>query len=157
MGDAKRYIGSFPTGVSKRNPDGGRMPYCPFCGAPAILTVYDDGWAAVCCSNGRCGVDPHTGAHLPSVDCALGDWSSRADPEAPGKGRDIADSTAAALLSGCGGRMCGAGEEELGKLVVEAVESSWPGRLESGAYRMGSVAKALAMMLRHVDPSGGES
>ena len=38
--------------------NGVALDHCPFCGAPAILTVYDGNWAGIHCSNGRCRVSP---------------------------------------------------------------------------------------------------
>lgn len=152
----KVYVGSFPAGVSRKRPDGGAIPCCPFCGAPGKLHVYDGGWASVSCSNGRCRVHPGTHPHCPSVDAALDDWSPRADLELAGNGRSIADAAASELLSGCGGRLVGADAGRLGELVLEAVGHAWPREVAEGAYTPCNAVEALAKMLRHVDPSGGE-
>lgn len=152
----KTYVGSFPTGVSSKRPDGGTIPCCPFCGAPGKLRVYDGGWASVACSNGRCRVHPGTHPHCPSVDAALDDWSPRADQAFAGNGRSIADAAASELLAGCGGRLVGTDAARLGELVLEAVKRAWPRQVGDGVYALLDAAEALAQMLRHVDPSGGE-
>ena len=148
----KVYVGSFPAGVSRKRPDGGAIPCCPFCGAPGKLHVYDGGWASVSCSNGRCRVHPGTHPHCPSVDAALDDWSPRTDLEPAGNGRSIADAAASELLSG----LVGADAGRFGELVLEAVGHAWPREVAEGAYTHCNAVEALAQMLRHVDPSGGE-
>ena len=55
------YIGSFPAGVSKRRPDGGTIPCCPFCGAPGKLHVYGRGFASVSLAQMLRHVDPSGG------------------------------------------------------------------------------------------------
>lgn len=150
------YVGSFPAGVSKKRTDGGTIPCCPFCGAPGKLRIYDGGWASVVCSNGRCRVHPSTHPHCPSVDSALEDWSPRADQAHAGGGRSIADAAASELLLGCGGRVVGADTGILGDLVLDAVVHAWPMQVDEGAYTIHNAVEALAQMLRHVDPSGGE-
>lgn len=150
------YVGSFPAGVSKKRPDGGTIPCCPFCGAPGKLHVYDRGYASVACSNGRCSVHPGTHPHCPSVDSALDNWSPRVDQAPAGNGRSIADAAASELLLECGGRLVGADAGMLGELVLDAVGHAWPKKVDEGAYTLCNAVKALAQMLRHVDPSGGE-
>lgn len=44
----------------------------------------------------------------------------------------------------------------LGDLVLEAVGHAWPRKVDEGAYTIRNAVEALAQMLRHVDPSGGE-
>lgn len=153
--DENVYVGSFPAGVSKKRPDGGTIPCCPFCGAPGKLHVYDRGYASVACSNGRCRVHPGTHPHCPSVDAALDDWSPRADQAFAGNGRSIADAAASELLLECGG-LVGTDVGRLGELVLEAVGHAWPRQVAEGGYTIFNAVNALAQMLRHVDPSGGE-
>lgn len=153
--DENVYVGSFPAGVSKKRPDGGTIPCCPFCGAPGKLHVYDRGYASVACSNGRCRVHPGTHPHCPSVDAALDAWSPRADQAFAGNGRSIADAAASELLLECGG-LVGTDVGRLGELVLEAVGHAWPRQVAEGGYTIFNAVNALAQMLRHVDPSGGE-
>ena len=49
---------------------------CPFCGAPAILTVYENDWTGIHCSNGRCRVSPKI-IHSPSIKHAIKEWNIR--------------------------------------------------------------------------------
>lgn len=53
---------------------------CPFCGAPAILTVYKNDWAGICCSNGRCRVFPQI-VRSPSIKYAIKEWNIRGKNE----------------------------------------------------------------------------